>query len=54
MKLMLLKLYINIRWAYFHLSPSHVKFSITSDGESYFQNVKTGEIKCNFTIVKGE
>lgn len=40
---------VNIRWAYFHIHPHYYKFKISSEGDSYFQNVKTGEMVHNFT-----
>lgn len=40
---------VKIRWAYFHIHPSYMKFKMSADSESYFQHSKTGEICCNFT-----
>jgi hypothetical protein len=52
----LLKMYVvtilKIRWWWFHVSPSYVKFTISADSsEEYFQNVVTGEIVCNYTYI---
>ena len=38
--------YVHIRWAYFHVSPSYMKFGI--DKEAHFQNIKTGEVVSNY------
>lgn len=42
-----------LRWAYFHLHPSYVKFYMTQD-EAHFQHVKTGAIYSNFEWVDSE
>ena len=45
----LVMLIVHARWAYFHIHPDFVKFSISANGdvETHFQDVKTGEIHSN-------
>ncbi len=45
---------LKIRWFYFHISPSYVKFYGALGEEYYFQNIKTGEIVCDFKWVDDE
>jgi len=44
------KLYImailKIRWAYFHINPNYIKF--TMGDETHFQHRKTGTLHCNY------
>lgn len=50
MHLFLLKAFIKIRWAYFHVSPMYLKFYMTAD-EPWFQHKRNGSIHCNYTII---
>ena len=44
---------LRVRWGYFHVHPHYIKFKMETD--TYFQNIKTGEICCDFTLQgKGE
>ena len=43
---------VNLRWAYFHISPSYIKFYMDAERkEAHFQHVRTGQIYCNFVWV---
>ena len=39
-----------LRWGYYHIHPSYIKFTISGD-EFYFQNIKTGKINCDVVWV---
>lgn len=39
--------FIKLRWAYFHVNPSYLKFTL--DNDAYFQHSKTGVIHCNYS-----
>lgn len=38
---------LKARWAYFHISPMYIKFSM-SDTESHFQHRSSGVIESNY------
>lgn len=41
---------VKLRWIYFHIHPSYVKFYVDSAcTEAHFQNIKTGVIHSNYT-----
>lgn len=47
MRKCIIMFFVKLRWAYFHVSPSYIKFTM-SGSEYHFQNVKTGEIHSNY------
>ena len=52
----LLTIFIKVRWAFLHMHPSCIKFSVGDYEEKrvefYFQNIKTGRVHYNYTINK--
>lgn len=48
MKKVLIMFLVKLRWAYFHVSPSYIKFYVSNDSdEAHFQHVKNGSIHSN-------
>ncbi|CAM0088503.1 hypothetical protein VPHK567_0243 [Vibrio phage K567] len=45
----ILWLFIQARWAYFHISPSYKKFYMIAD-EAHFQHLKRGTIHSNLSL----
>ena len=44
---------IKLRWSYFHVSPSYIKFGMGGGSDEYhFQNVNDGSIHSNFVWVE--
>jgi hypothetical protein len=44
---------VKMRWWYFHINPSYIKFYMDSESkEAHFQNIKTGQIHSNFVWVE--
>lgn len=42
---------INLRWAYFHVSPRYIKFYMGGGSdEAHFQHIKTGAIHSNLVF----
>lgn len=50
MRKMILKFVLRVRWAWFHISPRYVEFKMTKDSESYFQDMKTNAILCDYEV----
>lgn len=49
MRKSIIMFFVKIRWLYFHVSPSYVKFYMdSSKTEAHFQHVKIGSIHSNF------
>jgi hypothetical protein len=46
MKKLIVMSIVNLRWAWFHINPRYLKF--TMDKEVYFQDMKTGCILYNY------
>ncbi len=48
---LLLKLFIGLRWAYFHVHPSYKKFYFDADDkDGMFQNIKDGSLHAQLKI----
>jgi len=44
----ILKIFLKIRWAYFHINPRYAKFYIGD--EAYFQDMHINVILCNYSV----
>jgi len=48
MRKAIIMFFVNLRWAYFHVHPSYVKFWMDSEHtEAHFQHVKRGTLHSN-------
>lgn len=45
-------LLLRLRWGYFHIHPNYMKF-LVGEKESHFQNIKTGCIVSDYSILGG-
>ena len=49
MRKVLIMTLVHLRWGYFHIHPSYIKFYMSSESdEAHFQHRKTGVIHSNF------
>lgn len=52
-QIFILKVLINLRWAYFHIHPSYIKFYVDENKtEAHFQHRKYGTLHSYFVIVE--
>jgi len=55
MQILLIKIYIKVRWWYFHISPMYIKFYMSSESdEAHFQHRKTGQLHSNLILTINE
>lgn len=45
---------LKVRWSWFHVSPRYIKFKMSEDSETYFQDMKTGDIVCDYRFAESE
>jgi len=50
-RLYILRFILSVRWAYFHISPSYIKFYMDSERtEAHFQHKKYGTLHSNYKV----
>jgi len=48
----LLKIFLKLRWAYFHVNPSYQKFYMdAARTEAHFFHAKTNSMHCNYSLI---